>query len=300
MDNAHPPENTSSRSDALKALLEWYQEMGIEIALNEDRANFYEDFADQSVHLTPPSSPQSQNAAESSAQTGHARAPETKLRDRSASKAPTTAIMRPKQGALNHQDSVAVAKKLATECQDIKSLEDVIRAFDGCSLKSSARNTVISDGIHGAPLMVIGEAPGNDEDREGRPFVGRAGLLLDRMLKAIDRDRAENTIISNVVFWRPPGNRNPTPEEIAVCHPFIERFIELNKPSVIFSTGAIPLLALLNKTGIMRTRGKWQKLTTSTGFEVDIMPSFHPAYLLRNPQAKAHAWTDLQLLAERL
>jgi len=120
------------------------------------------------------------------------------------------------------------------------------------------------------------------------------------MLKAIDRDRAENTIISNVVFWRPPGNRNPTPEEIAVCHPFIERFIELNKPSVIFSTGAIPLLALLNKTGIMRTRGKWQKLTTSTGFEVDIMPSFHPAYLLRNPQAKAHAWTDLQLLAERL
>ncbi|MBY0423248.1 MAG: uracil-DNA glycosylase, partial [Parvularculaceae bacterium] len=170
----------------------------------------------------------------------------------------------------------------------------------GCPLKAGARTTVFADGVWGADLLVIGEAPGRDEDLAGRPFVGRAGQLLDRMLAAIGRRRAENALISNVVFWRPPGNRTPTQLEIAVCKPFVERLVELTKPKAVMLAGGVPTQALLLLPGITRARGQWRTLTTSSGYSVPALPIFHPAFLLRQPAQKRFAWADLLTLEHRL
>jgi DNA polymerase len=195
-------------------------------------------------------------------------------------------------------DAVAEAEKHAAAAQDLDSLRDALARFEHCALKRGARNLVFSDGTPGADVMIVGEAPGRDEDREGRPFVGRAGQLLDRMLEAIDMGRGnqQNPVyITNVLPWRPPQNRDPSPEEIAMMRPFLLRHIALANPKVLVIMGNISAQALLGKRGITRLRGAW---TEAAGLPA--LPMFHPAYLLRQPTAKREAWADLLSLKARL
>lgn len=197
-------------------------------------------------------------------------------------------------------DPVQIATAATRGVASLEELRAAMAAFDLCELKKGARNTVFADGNPGARVLILGEAPGRDEDMEGLPFVGRAGQLLDRMFEAIglsrqSPDAAKSLYITNVMPWRPPGNREPEPEEIAMMRPFVERHIALVDPDVIVLMGNTPCLALLNQRGILRLRGHW---TQSLGKPV--LPMTHPAYLLRNPAAKREAWADLLSLKARL
>ena len=190
-------------------------------------------------------------------------------------------------------NDVSIAKVKAT---DLKSLFNESKNFDGCPLKRTAKNFVFSDGNPHSKVMLLGEAPGEEEDRVGKPFVGTAGKLLDKMLLAIDQDR-NNTYLSNIVFWRPPGNRNPTQEEIDSCLPFVMKHIEIIRPRILILAGAIPAKSILNNSdlGITRLRGNWYDLKFgSENFIVKTMPIFHPAFLLRQPARKKEAWEDLK------
>lgn len=197
-------------------------------------------------------------------------------------------------------DPVAAAQAAAAAAPSLEALRDAIAAFDLCDLKKGARNTVFADGNQKARVLILGEAPGAEEDREGRPFVGRAGQLLDRMFACIGLSRtsqdAESALyITNVMPWRPPGNRDPEPAEIAMMLPFVERHIALVDPRVIVVLGNTPLFALTGSRGILRARGNW-----SQALGKPLLPMTHPAYLLRNPAAKRKAWADLLSLQARL
>ncbi len=195
-------------------------------------------------------------------------------------------------------DPAAEARTLADAAQDLDGLKAAISGFELCELKKGARSLVFSDGVPGARVMVIGEAPGRDEDREGRPFVGRAGQLLDAMFAEIGHGRAgaEHPIyITNVMPWRPPQNREPTPDEIAMMMPFLERHVALAKPDVLVLMGNVSCMAVLGKKGITRLRGTWVEALGKP-----VLPMFHPAYLLRSPLAKREAWADLLSLQARL
>jgi DNA polymerase len=203
------------------------------------------------------------------------------------------------RAVLSAQEVESAASRAAAACHSIAELEAAIKAFDGCGLKATATNTVIARGNPAAPLMIIGEAPGRDEDAQGKPFVGESGQLLDRMLKAIGRDES-NVYISNILFWRPPGNRDPSSEEILACKPFVERLIALARPKLIACAGKHAAATLLGTTqGITRIRGRWQEYRRDD-FAVPAMPLLHPAYLLRQPGVKREAWRDMLMLAEKL
>lgn len=197
-------------------------------------------------------------------------------------------------------DAVAAARAAAGRAQNLESLRAALGSFDLCELKKGARNTVFADGNPGARVLVLGEAPGRDEDMEGRPFVGRAGQLLDRMFATIGLSRSSPDTqsalyITNVMPWRPPGNRDPEPAEVAMMRPFVERHIALVDPDVIVVMGNTPLFALTGQKGIMRARGSWTK-----ALDRPLLPMVHPAYLLRNPIAKREAWADLLSLQAQL
>jgi DNA polymerase len=194
--------------------------------------------------------------------------------------------------------SAVTTAQAATTLEDLRA---AVQAFEGCALKSTAKNTVFADGNPLGRLMVIGEAPGSDEDRQGLPFVGVSGKLLDLMLESIGYSR-ETAYITNVVPWRPPGNRTPTPEEVGLCMPFLLRHIVLVKPEVILTVGGLSAKTLLNRTeGITRLRGRWEELTLpGLDAPVPIIATFHPAYLLRSPQQKRFAWRDLLAVKARL
>jgi DNA polymerase len=178
---------------------------------------------------------------------------------------------------------------------NLEELEALLRTFDGCPLKATAKNLCFYRGSPTARLMIIGEAPGRDEDLAGKPFVGRAGQLLDRMLAAIGLSEAD-VHITNVVYWRPPGNRTPTPEEAEACRPFLARQIGLVAPDFILTLGGPSAKAILGVTdGILRLRGRWREIEVE-GRTIRVMPTLHPAYLLRQPDAKRQAWRDLLAL----
>ncbi|MES2143211.1 MAG: uracil-DNA glycosylase [Pseudomonadota bacterium] len=197
-------------------------------------------------------------------------------------------------------DPVAVARQMAAAAQTLPDLHAAIAAYDHCEIKKGARNTVFADGNPAARVLILGEAPGREEDIEGRPFVGAAGQLLDKMFAALGLSRtspdpATAIYITNVMPWRPPGNRDPEPAEIAMMLPFVERHIELADPEVIVLMGNTPCAALLGRRGILKLRGHW---TESHGRPV--LPMTHPAYLLRQPLSKREAWADLLSLQDRL
>jgi uracil-DNA glycosylase len=193
------------------------------------------------------------------------------------------------------------ARELAQAANSLAELRAVFEAFDGCPLKETATNFVFSDGNPESAIMLIGEAPGAEEDRRGIPFIGPAGQLLDRMLAAIGLDRG-SVYITNILPWRPPGNRNPTDAEISACLPFIERHIELVAPRILVPVGGTSAKSLLNtREGIMKTRGRWFTYE-SPAMETPIAarPILHPAYLLRSPAQKRETWGDLLAIGERL
>ncbi len=198
-------------------------------------------------------------------------------------------------------DPVAVARATAAAATDLDTLHATMAAFEHCELKKGARNLVFCDGQPAARVMIVGEAPGRDEDRQGKPFVGRAGQLLDRMFAAIDMGRdapdpARALYITNMLPWRPPQNRDPSAQELAMMRPFIERHIALADPQVLVLMGRISTGALLEtREGITRLRGQWRTL-----MDRPCLPMLHPAYLLRTPAAKRHAWSDLLSLQARM
>jgi DNA polymerase len=198
--------------------------------------------------------------------------------------------------------AVALAHELAAKADSLDALCAAIAAFDGCPLKfeGAATQAVVYRGDPAAPLMVIGEGPGADEDRQGQPFVGRAGQLLDKMLAAAGL--SDRVLITNTVFWRPPGNRTPTPAEQAVCAPFVERAVALVNPKMLLLVGGASAKAMLKKDeGILSMRGRWHEWRSADGaMELPALPTLHPAFLLRQPAAKKRAWADLLTLTERL
>jgi len=202
--------------------------------------------------------------------------------------------------------TVATAREIAQAAPTLEALEAAVQAFDGCALKNTAMNTVFSDGAADGSIMLIGEAPGAEEDRQGKPFVGASGQLLDKMLAAIGLNRQEHAYITNIVFWRPPGNREPSAAETAVCRPFLERHIELKKPSVLVFLGGPSAKTMLNRTeGITRLRGRWFDYRTpdmaqAAAEPIPAIPLFHPAYLLRSPLNKREAWRDLLAIRDKL
>ncbi len=192
------------------------------------------------------------------------------------------------------------AEKLAKAAKTLGELKAAIEGFDGCSLKKTAMNTVFSRGEVASGLMLIGEAPGAEEDRQGKPFVGASGHLLDTMMAAIGREKDKDYYISNILPWRPPGNRKPTPVEQTLCLPFIKRHIELVSPKVIILLGGTALSALLDiSEGITRVRGKWFSYRVGK-ITIPALAMFHPAYLLRQPQLKRQAWHDLLEIKTKL
>ena len=254
---------TATERQAVQALLEWYAAMGADEAIGEAPVDCFASGADQ-ASVAPP---KAQRALPL-----RATAPP------------------PKEGSGG--DAAHSAANLA-------ELEALVARFEGCALKRTAKSLCFARGRAGARLMLIGEAPGRDEDLQGRPFVGRAGKLLDRMLEAIGLGE-DDVYITNTVYWRPPGNRTPTPEEVQACAPFLARQIELTSPDVLVLLGNAAAKNILGVTeGIMRLRGKW--LTYPAGDrDIAAFATLHPAYLLRNPHDKRLAWRDFLALKERL
>jgi uracil-DNA glycosylase family 4 len=267
--------------DALHAILEFHVEGGVDIALDETPHNRF-------AEATPPAPAPGRSPARS--QPAAPPPPQPSPHPR-----PLPAI-----AALGSDEAVALARQQASTAPTLEALEEILARFDGCALKFSARNLVFSDGNPQGRVMLVGEAPGGDEDRLGKPFVGRSGQLLDRMLAAIGLDRSQ-VYIANVVPWRPPGNRTPTPQEIAICMPFITRQIELASPEFLLCLGGPSAQNLLNtKEGILRTRGRWFTYRTADGREIRTLPTLHPAYLLRQPLQKRLGWRDFQALRRAL
>lgn len=193
------------------------------------------------------------------------------------------------------------AQHAAGQAATLEELRAALEAFDGCALKQTATNLVFGDGNPDARIMFVGEAPGADEDRRGQPFVGVSGQLLDRMLASIGLDRSQ-VFISNTVFWRPPGNRTPTPGEVATCQPFVERMVELIDPEILVAMGGAAAKTLLARNeGIGRLRGRWYTYSTAKmPRPVQATAIFHPAYLLRSPGQKRTAWLDLLAIKAKL
>ncbi|WP_142416365.1 uracil-DNA glycosylase [Bartonella massiliensis] len=188
----------------------------------------------------------------------------------------------------------------ARNAKTLDELKSALLSFNGCSLKLTAKNTCFSDGTAGSPLMLIGEAPGREEDIQGIPFVGKAGMLLNKILASIGLTR-DNVYIANTIPWRPPGNRTPTPREVALCRPFIERHIYLARPRVLIALGGVAAQFLTgSQNGIIRTRGKWHIYESENSIKIPVMPTFHPAYLLRTPSQKKLTWIDFLEVKNRL
>ena len=266
------------------ALLTFYVEAGVSDVLGDEPVNRYtlsETVASAAPRETPP------------------QAREVRSEPRRDLPPPAPHAAAPSSIPLEDAQAAESAREIAARCTTLDELKEALATFEGCPLRYTAKNLVFADGNPQARLMMIGEAPGRDEDIRGLPFVGRAGQLLDRMLASIGLDRSSVYII-NTLPWRPPGNRTPTPAEHAVCMPFVERHVELVNPDIIVLLGGVSAKQMLRTdTGIMRLRGKWSSISVGER-EVPALPTLHPAYLLRQPAQKRLAWRDLLSLKARL
>lgn len=263
--------------EAAQALLKWYAMAGVSVAVSDSPINRYtKDQAGRDGPTAP------------------------LLADASL-EAPRRTFSKPRaQIADSTEAIVSAAEKAARSCNSLAELASALQNFDGCALKKTAKNLVFADGNPTSSVVLVGEAPGRDEDLQGRPFVGRSGHLLDRMLASIGLDRT-STYITNILPYRPPGNRNPTPEETAACLPFLTRHLELVNPMIMIALGGVSAKQLLDTTdGIMRLRGKWRTVEVGQRGPIPLLPMFHPAYLLRQPGQKKLAWRDLISFRDKL
>jgi len=267
---------TPEPAPTIKQLLAFYLEAGVDCALTDEPVNRLSDPAAVTVPgLSEP-------------------APPSPLRPAPSAVAAPRGEVTPAPEA-----AIASAREAARTAPSLEVLRALLEKFDGCALKHTATRLVFADGNPQARVMFVGEAPGRDEDIEGLPFVGRSGKLLDRMIAAIGLDRSK-AYIANVIPWRPPGNRTPTPQETQICLPFIQRQIELVNPDVLVTLGNPSTQTLLStREGIMRTRGKWFDYDTGTR-TIRAIATFHPAYLLRSPSYKRMTWLDLRSIAKAL
>ncbi len=270
-------------------LIAWYAEMGVDVGLEETPVNrLAAPAAAAPAAFQPVTAPEEPPP--------HLFDDETPWRP-TAPPAPRTTIAAAAADAPD--DTARAAREAARAAADLDELRAALDRFDGCKLKQTATQLVFADGTPGARVMFVGEAPGREEDRQGLPFVGRSGHLLDRMLAAIGLDRT-SVYIANVVPWRPPGNRTPTPQETATCRPFIERQIELCDPDFLICMGAPAAAELMgNREGILKFRGRWHEFNTGRR-TIRSMATLHPAYLLRQPLQKRLAWRDFLTLKEAL
>jgi uracil-DNA glycosylase family 4 len=258
---------TATERQTVQALLAWYAAMGVDEAIGEAPVDCFAPPSERPSKFAPPSERPSKPASKPAA---------TPLPPKSGVEAPTP-----------------------RNATTLMELEALVAAFDGCALKRTAKKLCFARGREDARIMLIGEAPGRDEDLQGKPFVGRAGQLLDRMLDAIGLVE-EHVYITNTVYWRPPGNRTPTPEEVEACAPFLARQIELLSPQVLVLLGGAAAKNILGITeGIMRLRGKWLAYACA-GRDIATLATLHPAYLLRNPEHKRLAWRDMLMVKEAL
>ena len=278
-----------SRPKAARELIAFYLDAGVDALLGEEPVNRMAD----DVAAAP------LGAAASSA------APQDKTARRVRSESPLpiagsqAAPQRPAAAAVSPDAAVMAAREAAKNATTLDELRALLADFEGCALRSTATQVVFADGNPQSRVMFVGEAPGYDEDIVGRPFVGRSGKLLDRMMAAIGLDRT-SSYIANVVPWRPPGNRTPTPQETAICLPFIRRQIELANPDILVCLGGPAMQTLLGiKDGITRSRGRWFSYDTGRR-EIRALATFHPAFLLRSPLQKRFAWRDFIALKKAL
>lgn len=254
-----------TKNQKLVETLRWYQEMGIDTAVSESLTN----------HANP------------------LRTPIAKSHHKPATHSASSPIAPP--------NPIPTAAVNLSQVKNLAELRQALETFEGCALKKTATNLVFADGNPKAKVMLIGEAPGADEDRQGLPFVGVSGQLLDRMLATIGLDRT-SVYITNIVPWRPPGNRQPTPQEIAVCKPFVEKHIALIHPEILVLVGGVAMKTLYNTNdGIMRLRGTWQTYDCP-GLDKPIraIATYHPSFLLRSPGQKAQSWQDLLMIKQAL
>jgi uracil-DNA glycosylase family 4 len=267
---------------SLRELLAFYAEAGVDDALTDEPINRF-------AASERPAAPARQAEPPLAAQAAP-RPPEPRM--------PPPAVKTPV--AVPDEGQIALARQRASTAATLDELRQHMAEFDGCNLKFTAKNLVFADGNPEADIMLVGEAPGRDEDLEGLPFVGRSGQLLDRMLAAIGLDR-QSVYIANVIPWRPPGNRTPTPQETEICRPFIERQVELANPKILVTLGGPSAKTLLHSTeGVLRLRGNWKTHVTPSGVTIPAMPTLHPAYLLRNPAHKKLAWRDFLEIKTKL
>jgi uracil-DNA glycosylase len=273
---AHDAQQGASTEQALSALLAWYGEQGVDLAVDDTPHNRF-------VRAEPAATaPVALRSAESM------------LRAVPASQAAPRPV-----SAVSPDEATSDARARAATAMSLEELRALMQAFDGCELKKTASRLVFADGAPGARLMLVGEAPGAEEDREGLPFVGRSGQLLNRMLAAIGIARSE-VYIANVIPWRPPGNRTPTPQETAICLPFIRRQIELVAPDMLVCLGGPSAQTLLGaKEGITKLRGQWFDYAAGER-TIRALATLHPAYLLRQPLQKRLVWQDLLALKAAL
>ncbi len=266
---------TPERSRTARELLAFYAEAGVDASLGEEAI-------DRLSAAQIESAPEPQPRADAPR---IAPAPAPRAVPESIPATPEVAVM--------------AAREAARSAANLHELREILAKFEGCALRTTAKQLVFADGNPQSRLMFVGEAPGREEDLEGLPFVGRSGKLLDLMLAAIGIDRG-GAYIANIIPWRPPGNRTPTPQESQICLPFIQRQIELANPDVLVCLGGPSSQTLLGvKEGIKRTRGKWFAFHTGTR-EIRAIATFHPAYLLRSPLEKRFAWRDFLAIKKAL
>ena len=278
---------TSAEAKAARALLSFYVHAGVESLVGEQPVNRLAEAGGIA-------------GVESAPEPVAASSPDLPTRAKlSRDRPPATEAPRSVQPAISPEVAVMAAREAAGSAATLDELRAMLGAFDGCALKTMAKQLVFADGNPQARLMFVGEAPGREEDLEGLPFVGRSGQLLNRMLSAIGLDRTQ-AYIANIIPWRPPGNRTPTPQESAICLPFIRRQIELVDPDILVCLGGPSMQTLLGvKDGIMKTRGRWFAYQTGTR-EIRALATLHPAYLLRQPLAKRQAWRDFLAIKKAL
>lgn len=280
-------------TDHVRANLEWHLMAGVDETLSDTPLDCFAEAANPTATFQPPiaaATPSSSTVymADSQRLAGIADAP--------PSRAPAVVAPPPSADA-----AVKTAAQLAGGADSVEALRAALESFDGCALMKTATNLVFTDGNPKGRVLLIGEAPGAEEDRQGLPFVGPSGRILDKMLASIGLERGE-VAISNTVFWRPPGNRTPTPAEAASCLPFVERLIELVNPDVIVPLGGPAAKSLLGEThGIGKLRGRWFDYSTARlSKPIAATPLFHPAYLLRTPAQKRAAWRDVLMIKGKL